>query len=123
MSSSRGFTVYTAMAAQAATGAGSVVDISGLISVPGMPGPVCQVIITGTATVQLQQSLDQTNWVTEATTTVSDSFVLPCAGVYYRPNVSAFTSGTVTVLVGPGQNTAGLIASPGAPTVYSTGPS
>jgi hypothetical protein len=88
-----------------------------------MPGPVMQVIISNTATVTIQQSLDRTNWVTMATTTTSDSFVLPCPGVYYRPNVTAWTSGTVTVLVGPGQNTAGLIASAGAPTTYSTGPS
>ncbi len=117
------FTVYTAMAAQAATGAGSVVDVSGLISVPGMPGPVMQIIITNTATVTIQQSLDRTNWTTMATTSTSDSFVLPCPGVYYRPNVTAWTSGTVTVLVGPGQNTSGLIASSTGPTVYSTGPS
>jgi hypothetical protein len=82
--------------ATSSTGAGTIIDVSGL----GF-GPVINIIISATATVQIQQSFDRTNWITLITLSGSDSYVLDPRGLYYRDNVTANT-GLVTVAVGPG---------------------
>lgn len=101
------------------TGAGTVVaDTTGFTD-----GPVMQIVITGTATVQIQEALDRTNWTTMASVTSTDAYVLPAKGCYYRANVSAITGGSVTVLVGPGITTQGQLGMTRPPTVKSGGPS
>jgi hypothetical protein len=69
-----------------------------------------QLLITGTATVTVQGTIDGTNWVTvrvrdvatgtaAATATASSIVQAGVAGLKsVRPNVTAWTSGTVTVL-------------------------
>lgn len=115
--------LYTPLNAATTTGASSVIDVSGLIAGVGVPGPTLTVIITGTATVQIQQSLDQATWITLATISASDSYVLLPSGLYYRVNVSAISSGSVTAQVGPGLTTGGMSATPAKPASNAGGPS
>lgn len=100
------------------TGASTnIADITGFIA-----GPCIQIIISATATVLIQASLDRVNWVTTNTITTSDAYVLDIRGCYYRSNVSA-NSGTVTVLVGPGLTIGGQVAITRGPASSTTGPS
>lgn len=100
-----------------ATGAGtSVADITGFIA-----GPCIQIIISATATVQIQQSFDRVNWTTTNTISSTDSYVLDIRGCYYRANCTA-NSGSVTVYVGPGQTIGGQLAMTRGPASSTAGP-
>lgn len=110
--------IYTLLALSAsATGAGTqVADVTGFTA-----GPCMQIIISATATVAIQESLDQVNWVTTNTITTTDSYVLDIRGCYYRANATA-NSGSVTVLVGPGLTIGGQLAMTRGPASSTAGP-
>lgn len=100
------------------TGVGATIDCSGIDV--GAP-PTLFVLISATATVQMQVSPDKTNWVNFGTAiTASGEYTLPPAGVYYRPSAT-ISSGSVTVIVGPGQTARGDWAGVAAPQVSTTG--
>lgn len=80
----------------AGTGTGSSIDL-GVNYATG----VVQVIMTGTATVELQASLDDVNFVDVHQFTASDAKEVLCMR-YMRGNVSSYTSGTVDMLLGLG---------------------
>jgi len=101
------------------TTTGNTVDITGFD--PNVP-PAMQIIISGTATVVIEESLNQANWNTMQTTTASGAWVLPVQGLYYRARVTAFTSGTITAIVGPGV-AMGMLAAAAGPLTKSSGPS
>lgn len=67
-----------------------------------MPAAKVTFQITGitTATVLLQGSHEGTDWVTLATVTSDDGYVLTDPWKYIRANVSAYTSGTISVTLG-----------------------
>lgn len=67
-----------------------------------MPAAKVTFQVTGitTATVLLQGSHDDTNWVTLATATSDDGYVLTDPWKYIRVNVSVYTAGTITTTVG-----------------------
>ncbi len=97
---------------------GATVDVSGFdVDTP----PVMQLIISGTATVLIEQSLNQTNWSLMKTVSSSDSYVLPVQGLYYRARISSYGSGTISAIVGPGA-AYGALASSAGPQVRSQGP-
>lgn len=59
-----------------------------------------QVIITGSATVEWQISNDNQNWETIATATNSGAFENSGKWAYTRTEITAYTSGTVTTILG-----------------------
>jgi len=96
----------TLLSAVGATGAGTA------ISMGGMAMCALQTVITSTATVTWQGTIDGSNWIAvaladlnstsraRATTTSTNGLYLfePAAGITsLRPNVTSWTSGTVTV--------------------------
>jgi hypothetical protein len=99
------------------TGAGTTIDVSGFLF-----GPAVIIIISATATVQIQQSFDRVNWITAVTISSSDAYVLEPRGLYYRTNVTANT-GTVTASVGPGILQDGAFCGVRSNTTKSGGPS
>src|ERR1019366_9584539 len=100
-----------------ATGTGTnVADVTGFTA-----GPAMQVIISATATVAIQESLDQVNWVTTNTISASDTYVLDIRGCFYRANCTANT-GNVTVLIGPGLTIGGQLAMTRGPASSTAGP-
>lgn len=58
-----------------------------------------QVLISGTATVSLEASLDGENWETLRSSTSSEMYSTAEPWVFVRGNVTAYTSGTVTLLM------------------------
>ncbi|SDD72069.1 hypothetical protein [Rhodospira trueperi] len=60
---------------------------------------VVQSIVGGTATVKLQGSLDGTNWTDVATFTGNDAAEVTALR-YMRGNVTAHTSGAVSLILG-----------------------
>ncbi len=84
----------TQILANAATSAGAQSSVSGLGS-----NRAYQAIITGTATVALQGSLDDVNWVTLRTSTASEGFSTKEPWAWVRANVTSYTSGAVTMIV------------------------
>lgn len=109
---------YYLLSSVTTTGAGvKVADLTGQIT-----GPAIQVVISATATVQLQASIDRTNWVTLNTLTSSDIYVLDIRGCYFRANVSSYGSGTVSVIVGPGMTIGGHLAVTSGPITVAGGP-
>jgi hypothetical protein len=111
--------VYVCLNTTAASATSSVIDLSGLNA---LTPPDVFLYVSNAATVNIQQSLDQTNWVTVATVTSTDSYVLPPQGVYYRVTITG-NNGTVMAQVGPGANLRGELCAITAPTVQSAGPS
>jgi len=104
---------HTFQSAATATGNGSAMNVAGL----GLVG----VQLTGTfsATVTFEGTIDGSNWVsllarlvtdgtTSATATAAGIYQVPAAGLaQVRARVSAYTSGSVTV-IGRGVYAAGL---------------
>jgi hypothetical protein len=90
--------VQQLLTAVAATGAGSAVHTGGEPAAKGEDTGIVQAVITGTATVVLEGSLDNTNWVTITSFTASGG-----SGVllwpYLRGNVTSRTSGNVTLML------------------------
>lgn len=78
--------------AVSATGAGEIIE-------PYAIKRVFQVIISDTATCKLQASIDGTNWIDLRESTASEGFSTAEPWPYVRGNVSAYTSGTVTLLM------------------------
>lgn len=65
-------------------------------------GPVINMQVSGitTATVALQASVDGTTFFTVGAALTADGLLTDTAGYkYYRANVTAYTSGTITVKV------------------------
>lgn len=89
--------VATLLNAVAATGAGTAREYSDDVRVRSAYGMV-QAVITGSATVALEGSLNGTNWFPVTSFSASGAQVaeLPPR---VRGNVTAFTSGTVTLLL------------------------
>lgn len=93
----------TLQSAAAATGDGTAMDVKGLVEV------AMQVLISNTATVTFEGTIDGTNWVAvqaknigtgaaASTLAASGIVVMPVGGLsFVRARISAFTSGTVTV--------------------------
>jgi|DEB0MinimDraft_3_1074331.scaffolds.fasta_scaffold00777_9 hypothetical protein len=66
----------------------------------GKGSRVFQILITGTATVQMQASVDNTNWVSlGAAITASGGYESEAPWPYMRATVSSYTNGAVTVWV------------------------
>jgi len=85
--------VDTLINAAVATGAGPSF-------IPKTDNRAYQVIIETTATCALQGSLDGTNWITLRTSTASEGYSTAEPWKFVRGNVTAWTSGTVTLLMG-----------------------
>lgn len=83
----------TLLNAAAATGAGAASTFKAL-------NITYQAVVTGTATVEVQGSNDGTNWVQIANFTASGASTKADAFKYVRANVTAYTSGAVTVIAG-----------------------
>lgn len=83
--------VVTLLDGVSATGASESV-----IMTPGMKN--FQIVISNTATVAIQASNDGTNWETLTTATSSGMYDYSGSARNYRANVTAYTSGTVTVI-------------------------
>jgi len=84
--------VTTLLNAVSQAGAGSTVQ-------PDKTARVYQITITGTATVAIEASCDDSNWVTLASVTASGGYESTAPWPYVRANVTSYTSGTVTVLM------------------------
>lgn len=76
----------------AATGAGSA-------NKPEAIYRVFHVIISDTATCKLQASIDGANWIDLQTSTASEGYSTSEPWPYVRGNVTAYTSGTVTLMM------------------------
>jgi len=76
------------------TGAGAAHDLRD----PFSPGAV-QAVVSGTATVKLQGSLNGTDWCDIASFTGNDAAEVTALR-YVRGNVTAHTSGTVSLILG-----------------------
>lgn len=86
----------TLMAAKAATGAGASTPVRMI-----RDKRTFQVTIIGTATVAIEGSNDGNNWVTlQSGVTSSSGFEDDAPWNYVRANVTSYTSGTVTVVMG-----------------------
>jgi len=85
--------VYTLLDAVGETGAGTPHRVLNNCR-------VFQVIISDTATCLLQASLDGDNWVTLRTSTASEAYSTAEPWTYIRGNVSVWSAGTVTLLMG-----------------------
>lgn len=110
---------FYSLNAATSTGVGAAIDVS---SCDQLHPPTLYVLISGLATVQMQISPDKTNWVDFGTAiSSSGEYTLPPGGVYYRPNVTSRSSGTITVIVGPGQNARGELVGVSAPVASTTG--
>lgn len=99
-------TLITALNAVTATGAGTAVPL--FAGIGGQPrgyrrgdSAIVQVFLTGTATVALQGSSDNTNWVTLQSFT-ADGMVEVIPPLYLRGNVTARSSGAITMLIDHG---------------------
>lgn len=75
-----------------ATGAGTAVQNPGRHK-------LFQAVISGTATVDIEGSLDNVNWVQLGQLTASGIVSDSDPWEYVRANVTAWTSGTVTVIM------------------------
>ena len=84
--------------AATATGAGTVWEVPDYFEYQTI-----QVVVTNTATVQCQGSLDNTTFETLGTLTATGSCVTEGAWKYIRANISACTSCTVTAKLVLGQ--------------------
>jgi hypothetical protein len=82
----------TLLDAVSATGAGATATVFPLHK-------AFQVIISATATCELQASLDGTNWITLRSSTASEGYTVEAPWRRLRGNVTAYTSGTVTLLM------------------------
>lgn len=87
--------VVTLLNAVQSTGTGNSEQIGGIG--PAAATGVVQVVITGTATVALEGSLDGTNWF-EITSVSSSGGQAVTAPVYVRGNVTSYSSGDVTLM-------------------------
>jgi hypothetical protein len=89
----------TLLDAVAVAGPGAAIDLASLIGVvKGIPS--FDVTITGTGTVQIQTSKDGTTWESQSEKTVTESGIsipLPARHSMVRGEVTAYTSGTITV--------------------------
>lgn len=85
--------VTTLLDAVVATGAGASHQ-------PAANERTFQVIMTDTATVKLEASLDNTNWITLRTSTASEGFSTAEPWAYIRGNCTVFDTNPVTMLVG-----------------------
>ena len=83
--------VQTLLNGVSATGASSAVDLSDYNNAK------LQIIKTGTATVDVEESLDGTNWSTSLSDQNGIVSIGPESFSNLRVNVSARTSGTITV--------------------------
>jgi hypothetical protein len=108
---------YTPLESVTVAGPSPIVDVSGFSAVGG---PIAQLTINGSASVQIQCAIDQSNWVTLSLVTQSDLYILDPRGMYYRFNVTG-VSGDVTVVVGPGVLNDGRLAGVRGITVRSLG--
>lgn len=89
--------VSTLINAAAATGAGTGYQFADEIRVRS-PNAIVQAIITGTGTVALEGSLNGSTWFPVTTFSASGAQVIDLPP-RVRGNVTAFTSGTVTLLL------------------------
>jgi hypothetical protein len=106
-------------ATTASSGTSRTVECSGLDM-----GPVAQIIISSAATVLTQQTFTPdvaSSWVTQVTTTSSDSIELDPRGVFYRFTWTG-NNGTLTIPVGPGVSD-GKLANVTVPASRSQAPS
>lgn len=85
--------VQTILSGATGTGAGSAYPMHAM-------KVVLQVVGISTATVEIQVSLDGTNYETVATATADDIFYLEGPYKAIRANVTAYTSGTISVYMG-----------------------
>lgn len=81
------------LSAVVATGAGPSYELPAAST-------VFQVAGITTATVVIQGSLDGTNWVALNSFTADGGYALTSPWKYVRANVTAWTSGTITVTMG-----------------------
>lgn len=86
---------HTLLNAVAATGASASLSMN---TTPQM----AQVTGTFVATVHLEGSNDGTNWVSIGNVTAAGSIANTAAWAYVRGNVTAYTSGTVTMVIAAG---------------------
>lgn len=95
----QGYRVYKSPDGATSAGTFSVVDMQA-----SLDKIFAQVTITGTATLYIQASLDETNFI-NVTPAISTNTVweLDTAMPYYRVCVTALSSGSVTVGFGPGE--------------------
>jgi streptogramin lyase len=89
--------VTTLLSGVSATGAGAAVALSDE-SRRRAPQAIVQAVISGTATVALEGSLDGTNWFSIYSWTEAGGQLVDVPS-QVRGNVTAFTSGTVSLLL------------------------
>jgi hypothetical protein len=89
--------VMTLLDAVTATGAGSVQELSEAVR-RGRSTGICQCVHTGTATTELQGSLNNSNWFTVATFSASGAYAVDLP-LYVRGNCTARSSGAITLLL------------------------
>lgn len=86
----------TLMAAQAATGAGPSIPVRMI-----RDKRTFQVSITGAAVVSIEGSNDGSNWITlQGSISSSTGYEDDAPWNYVRANVTSYTNGTVTVVMG-----------------------
>lgn len=61
---------------------------------------IAQFVITGTATAKLEGSMDGTNWETIVSASASSAYADLPSFSSYRGNVTSWTSGTITLMLG-----------------------
>lgn len=83
----------TLLNAVAATGAGPAQRC-------GVGKRTLQCTISGTATCAIQVSNDNSTWVTLQSPTSTTAYEMDAPWEYIRGNVTAYTSGTVTLIMG-----------------------
>jgi hypothetical protein len=89
--------MFTLLNAVTATGAGTAQPLSEAVRIRRGSG-ICQCVHTGTATTELQGSLDNTNWFTIVAFSASGAYTVELPS-WVRGNVTARTSGAITLLL------------------------
>lgn len=114
-----GYRAFTSPAGATSTVTGLTVDMGA-----STEDVYVHVDITGTATVVLEASMDDENWiaVTDPLTT-STVWVLSGRIPFYRGRVTAYTSGTVSCRWGPAQGHHDEMSNVASPIQTSGGPS
>jgi len=90
--------IITLLDGVGAVGAGTAVDLA-TKSTRFTPEGIVKTIISNTATAAIEGSLDKSTWLALDSNTASAWTDLPFVPRFIRGNVTAFTSGTVTMTI------------------------